>query len=52
MVITVVQLVGASFLVFHVAKHSSHHGNGTSKDCVLGKVGSFPSFSNCTSLCV
>lgn len=38
MVITVVQLVGASFLVFHVAKHSSHHGNGTSKDCVLGMI--------------
>jgi hypothetical protein len=39
MVITVLQFVGATYLVFHMTKHISH--DGTSNDCVLGKVGSF-----------
>lgn len=34
MVITVLQFVGATYLVFHMTKHISH--DGTSSDCVLG----------------
>ncbi|XP_062170601.1 uncharacterized protein LOC133876341 isoform X2 [Alnus glutinosa] len=36
MVITVLQFVGATYLVFHMTKHISH--DGTSNDCVLGIV--------------
>lgn len=41
LVITVLQFVGAIYLVFHVAKHKSQFDDGKFKDCVLGKVGSF-----------
>ncbi|XP_059447709.1 uncharacterized protein LOC132179091 isoform X4 [Corylus avellana] len=34
MVITVLQVVGATYLMFHITKHISH--DGTSNDCVLG----------------
>ncbi|WJZ87987.1 hypothetical protein VitviT2T_007327 [Vitis vinifera] len=36
MVITILQFVGATYLIFHVAKHTSN--DGTSNDCVLGTV--------------
>lgn len=34
MVITVLQFVGATYLMFHITKHKSH--DGASSDCVLG----------------
>uniref|UniRef100_F6I3R3 DUF7358 domain-containing protein n=1 Tax=Vitis vinifera TaxID=29760 RepID=F6I3R3_VITVI len=36
MVITILQFVGATYLIFHVAKHTSN--DGTSNDCVLGVI--------------
>ena len=35
MVITILQFVGASYLVFHVAEHASN--DGTSNNCIVGK---------------
>ncbi|KAK4566880.1 hypothetical protein RGQ29_002938 [Quercus rubra] len=38
LVITVLQFVGAIYLVFHVAKHKSQFDDGKFKDCFLGMI--------------